>query len=157
MNPFKVVSWGENWAWSLPLIAVTVGIHVVGLGLITNAVDRLLRRLHGHLGFVSNFAIVVSIAAAAAALLHGIEAAIWAFAYLMLEAFPDSKLAMLFSLGAMTTFGNTDASLPSQWRMMGALEALNGMLLFGLTTAFLFAMIQGVRPVGDHGVRRHCS
>jgi hypothetical protein len=32
--------------------------------------------------------------------------------------------------------------------MMGALEALNGMLLFGLTTAFLFAMIQGHRQVG---------
>jgi hypothetical protein len=30
--------------------------------------------------------------------------------------------------------------------MMGALEALNGMLLFGLTTAFLFAMIQEVWP-----------
>jgi hypothetical protein len=32
--------------------------------------------------------------------------------------------------------------------MMGALEALNGMLLFGLTTAFLFAMIQRVWPAG---------
>ena len=32
---------------------------------------------------------------------------------------------------------------------MGALEALNGMMLFGLTTAFLFAMIQQVWPVGS--------
>ena len=32
---------------------------------------------------------------------------------------------------------------------MGALEALNGMLLFGLTTAFLFAMIQRVWPLGS--------
>ena len=32
---------------------------------------------------------------------------------------------------------------------MGALEALNGMLLFGLTTAFLFAMIQRVWPIGS--------
>jgi hypothetical protein len=33
----------------------------------------------------------------------------------------------------------------------GALEALNGMLLFGLTTAFLFAMIQKVWPLGSRG------
>ena len=37
---------------------------------------------------------------------------------------------------------------------MGALEALNGMLLFGLTTAFLFAMIQKVWPLGSRGRHR---
>jgi hypothetical protein len=38
--------------------------------------------------------------------------------------------------------------------MMGALEALNGMLLFGLTTAFLFKMIQEAWPLGTR-IRRH--
>jgi hypothetical protein len=37
---------------------------------------------------------------------------------------------------------------------MGALEALNGMLLFGMTTAFLFAMIQKVWPLGSRGPHR---
>jgi hypothetical protein len=41
--------------------------------------------------------------------------------------------------------------LEKQWRLMGALEALNGTLLFGLTTAFLFAMIQKVWPLGGGG------
>jgi hypothetical protein len=44
----------------------------------------------------------------------------------------------------MTTYGHENVSLEQHWQMMGALEALNGMLLFGLTTAFLFAMIQEV-------------
>jgi hypothetical protein len=44
----------------------------------------------------------------------------------------------------MTTYGHGSASLAQRWQLMGALEALNGMLLFGLTTAFLFAMIQEV-------------
>jgi hypothetical protein len=44
----------------------------------------------------------------------------------------------------MTTYGHESISLERHWQMMGALEALNGMLLFGLTTAFLFAMIQEV-------------
>ena len=39
----------------------------------------------------------------------------------------------------------------------GALEALNGMLLFGLTTAFLFAMIQKVWPLGSRGWHRNAQ
>jgi hypothetical protein len=35
------------------------------------------------------------------------------------------------------------------WQLMGPLEALNGMLLFGLTTAFMFAVIQKVWPLGS--------
>jgi hypothetical protein len=55
---------------------------------------------------------------------------------------------MLYSLSALTTYGHANIFLEDKWQMMGALEALNGMLLFGLTTAFLFAMIQRVWPTG---------
>jgi hypothetical protein len=44
----------------------------------------------------------------------------------------------------MTTFGNTAVNLEDRWKLMGAIEALSGWLLFGLTTAFLFGMIQKV-------------
>ena len=54
----------------------------------------------------------------------------------------------------MTTYGHESVSLEPQWQMMGALEALNGMLLFGLTTAFLFAMIQEVWPLAIRQGRR---
>ena len=56
---------------------------------------------------------------------------------------------MLYSLGALTTYGHANIFLEPQWGMMGALEALNGMLLFGLTTAFMFAMIQRVWPANS--------
>jgi hypothetical protein len=55
---------------------------------------------------------------------------------------------VLYSLGAMTTYGGSGFDLKQHWRLMGALEALNGMLLFGLTTAFLFAMIGKIWPLG---------
>jgi hypothetical protein len=41
----------------------------------------------------------------------------------------------------MTSYGHTNLSLEGHWQFMGALEALNGWLLFGLTTAFLVAVI----------------
>ena len=44
----------------------------------------------------------------------------------------------------MTSYGHANLVLEQHWQLMGALEALNGMLLFGLTTAFLFGIIQQV-------------
>jgi hypothetical protein len=55
---------------------------------------------------------------------------------------PNSKSAMLYSLSALASYGHANVFLTRRWQMLGALESLNGMLLFGLTTAFLFAMIQ---------------
>jgi hypothetical protein len=79
-----------------------------------------------------------------ATVLQGFEASTWAIAYRLLGALPDRKSAMLYSLGAMTTYGNGDLRLEARWRLMGSLEALNGWILFGLTTAFLFTVIQVV-------------
>ena len=81
--------------------------------------------------------------------LHGIEGGIWAAAYRFLNALPDTRSAMLYSLSAITSYGHANLFLKDRWQLMGALEALNGMLLFGLTTAFLFAMIQQVWPLGS--------
>jgi hypothetical protein len=47
----------------------------------------------------------------------------------------------------MTTYGHQPLYLADRWHLIGALEALNGMILFGLTTAFLYSMIREVwRP-----------
>ena len=86
----------------------------------------------------------MAVAVLLATALHSVEGAAWAGAFRLLGAVPDAKSAMLYSLNAMTTYGHESVSLEPHWQMMGALEALNGMLLFGLTTAFLFAMIQEV-------------
>jgi hypothetical protein len=53
---------------------------------------------------------------------------------------------MLYSLGAMTTYGHANVSLAPHWQMMGTLEALNGWILFGLTAAFLFTVMQKALP-----------
>ena len=55
------------------------------------------------------------------------------------------------------SYGHATLFLEEQWQLMGALEALNGMLLFGLTTAFLFAMIQKVWPLGSRGRHREAE
>ena len=64
---------------------------------------------------------------------------------------------MLYSLSAMMTYGHANLNLKDHWQLIGALEALNGMLLFGLTTAFLFAMIQRIWPLGSRERHREPS
>ena len=79
-------------------------------------------------------------------LLHAFEGCIWAAAYRLLGALHDNRSAMLYSLGALTTYGHASINLESRWQLMGVLEALNGLILFGLTTAFLFTVMQKAWP-----------
>jgi len=151
MNAVEAGGWSANWAWSLPLIVLSVVIHVIGLGLMNEGVVRILSGAMEHRHFILKFAGIMGVTVLVATVLHGTEAAIWAVSYWLLGALPDPKLAMLYSLSAMTSYGHASLFLEAQWQLMGALEALNGMLLFGLTTAFLFAMIQKVWPLGSRG------
>ena len=155
MSSLDVGTWSGDWAWSLPLIAITVVIHVFGLALIMDEVGYFLSRIADRRRFAPIFALVMSVTITLATLLHAIEGAVWAGAYRLLGAMPDNRSAMLYSLGAMTTYGHENLALPHQWQLMGTLEALDGMLLFGLTTAFLFAMIRRVWPIGVTGRGRH--
>ncbi len=142
-------SWGIDWAWGLPLIVLAVVIHVLGLGLIGQKIDgstsRMSERRHPTVSFVA----VVGTATLLATCLHAVETAIWAVAYRLLDALPDERSAMLYSLSAITSYGHASLELKEHWQLLGALEALNGWLLFGLTTAFLFGMIEKVRSVGS--------
>lgn len=141
------LSWNASWAWSLPLIVMNVTFHVIGLGFINAKVVQVLAAVKDNRHFVYVFALVMGITTVLATLLHAIEAGIWAAAYRALGALPDGKSAILYSLSAISAYGHAELYLADHWRLMGALEALNGMMLFGLTTAFLYGMIQRVWPV----------
>ena len=154
MNAVDVGAWNANWAWSLPLIVLNVVIHVIGLAFISKSVVPVLSGAMKRHPFMPTFAVLVGVTTLLATTLHGIEAGSWATAYRLLGALPDIKSAMLYSLSAITSYGHANLFLEEQWHLMGALEALNGMLLFGLTTAFLFAMIQKVWPLGRRGWHR---
>src|ERR1700730_7529454 len=81
------------------------------------------------------------------AVLHGIKARMWAAGYLWLRALDSLEHAILYSLDSMTTRGASGLMLEPHWQMMGALEAADGMLLFGISTAYIFAVMQVTRPI----------
>lgn len=141
MKPEDLPAWGMDWAWGLPLIIVTIIFHAYGLGLVNRDVSlRLQQSVESRFAAVSIF--VIGGTALAATMLHGFEAFGWALAYRVLDSKMDFKSAMLYSMSALTSYGHANLTLEPRWQMMGALEALNGWIVFGITTAFIFAVIQ---------------
>jgi hypothetical protein len=147
-------TWEIDWLWGLPLIVLSVVIHVVGLMLIFREAVKIMSIAVIRRRFLPMFILVMGAVALLATVLHGLEGMVWAVAYRLLDALPDGKSAMLYSLSAMTSYGHANLFLKDQWQLMGALEALNGTLLFGLSTAFLFAMIREVWDIERKERRR---
>jgi hypothetical protein len=69
------------------------------------------------------------------------EIALWAFALDVSGAAPNLSAAIYSSAGSYTTAGS-DIVLPAQWKLLGPFEAVAGMLMFGVSTALIFAVIQ---------------
>lgn len=139
-------AWSNNWAWGVPIIVLTVLAHSFGLVVIrASVVDRLARDLSRRRSVVE-FAAIVAVTVLLLTILHAIEAVVWAIAYVAIGARPAFPSAILYSLSAITSYGHATVFLSAQWRLMGALEALNGMMLFGLTTAFRFSVLQSYWP-----------
>ena len=74
-------------------------------------------------------------------LLHLIEISAWAVLYVWRDALPDLATAMYFSAVTYTTTGYGDVVLPENWRLIGAVEALTGILMCGWSTGFFFAAV----------------
>jgi hypothetical protein len=134
-----------------------IALHAMGVVIMALAGMRIRLRLENwNLRSRHAIAVVIGMIGAVGlllAVLHGLEAAIWAVAYLWLGALDAPLDAMLFSVDSMTTRGAFGLVLPPHWQMMGALEAVDGMLLFGISTAYILAVMQLYWPMLSKQVR----
>ena len=72
---------------------------------------------------------------------HLIEIALWAMVFLICGEFPEFGTAYYHSAVNYTTLGYGDLIMTPSWRLLGPLEAADGMLMFGVSTAMIFAVI----------------
>jgi hypothetical protein len=73
--------------------------------------------------------------------LHLIEITVWALFYVWKDAMADVQSALYFSAVTYTTTGYGDVVLPQEWRLLGAIEALTGILMCGWSTGFFFVVV----------------
>jgi voltage-gated potassium channel Kch len=121
-------------AWCL--LALCVAIHAAGL---TVALPWL-RRERSRSGFWRSTALFVRIAAWMI-VLHVAEVSVWAVVYHWGDAIRGLPSALYFSAVTYTTTGYGDLVLPEEWRLVGAVEALTGILMCGWSTGFFFATV----------------
>jgi hypothetical protein len=112
------VSWRADWAWGLPLIVLTVVIHVLTLGLIDQRGVKVFSRNAERRNPLLEFVAVMGTTTMCATTLHAFEAGIWAVSYRVLGALPDFKSAMLYSINAITSYGHENLVLQSHWQLL---------------------------------------
>lgn len=77
-------------------------------------------------------------------LLHVAEIAAWALFYWWQTCLPDAESSFYFPGVTYTAVGYGDLVLPKEWRLLGAVQGLTGILMCGLSTGFFFAVVNGM-------------
>ena len=127
------------------LLAVCVAIHAGGMSAALRWIPRDRDR---YARFWSRTRLFIMVAAWII-LLHLLEITAWAVFFLWKEAMPDLSSALYFSAVTYTTTGYGDLVLPQEWRLLGGVEALTGILMCGWSTGVSFAVLSRMlRQVG---------
>ena len=135
---------------ALTLMSLCVAIHAAG---VSWALEQLRRRPRRVPRFWTSTRLFVFLAAWIV-LLHLTEISVWALYYLWRDAMPDLPSALYFSAVTYTTTGYGDLVLVEGWRLLGAVEALTGILMCGWSTGFFFATVNRLYEVAPEFAER---
>lgn len=125
------------------LIGICVVIHSSGIVAIGVAMVRRREAMERCAGTARSALVLITVFASLM-LLHLAENVVWAAAFYWRGLFQNYETSLYFSLGTYTTIGYGDVVLPEKWRLLGALEGISGVLLCGLSTAFLFSVMNAL-------------
>lgn len=128
---------------STVMVFTTVIIHGLGLAWLGRALrgEAQVERMH-HLPALSirtlffTLLLVVAIFA-----LHGVEIWLYAALYLVIGAIPNLETAVYYSTISYAAIGYDDSYINPAWRLVAAIEGINGFLLLGWSTAFFVALV----------------
>ncbi|MBB3991259.1 ion channel [Croceicoccus naphthovorans] len=129
--------------WATAMIMLCVTVHGLGLALLTHFIHPAESSQRAtHLPPVSVRGILMTLAIVYALfILHGIE--IWLFAafFRIVDALPTLETAVYYSVISYGAIGYDDVAMTKEWRMVGALEGICGIILLGWSTAYFVQML----------------
>ena len=124
------------------MVIVMAAIHLLGLAILTRVLrshSRMMRRMKllpltvlmiGSIGIIA---------------IHTLEIWLWALIYLELGTFSSFEDALYFSTVTYASIGYGDLLLPHQWRIFGAIEGAAGIIMLGVSTAYLVSLLTRVK------------
>ena len=125
------------------IVAVCLIVHIAGILLMA---EWLLRR-RGYLEQSArrhHFALLIVTLFAGIVILHVAQTSLWAAFYYAQGLFSDFETSLYFSMVSFTTIGYGDVLLPRTWRLLGVIEGFSGVVLCGVSTGFIFAVINAM-------------
>ena len=134
------------------MLVGTLFCYALASALMVRLVARALSGENADPGFWKTVAIMTIVTLITAAT-HLIEIAFWAMVLLLCGETATFETAFYVSAQNYTALGYGDIAPPERWRLLGPLEAINGLLLFGLSTAVLFAVLN--RLMAHHFRHQH--
>lgn len=111
-------------------------VTVVVIRVARAAVQR--KTLHPWLGLAS----VMVASALVLIVAHTLEVFVWSRAYMLVDAVAEGTDAFDFAFVNYTTLGYGDVTPEKGWRLLGPIAAMNGVLMFGWSTAVLFEVLR---------------
>ena len=140
------------------MVVLVVIFHLIGLAFLLRAmrshskVFRTVRILPLTLLLTVTLGIIV---------LHTVEIWLYAGLYLYLDAFSTLEQSLYFSTVTYSSLGYGDLLLPPEWRLLGSIECPVGIILLGMSTAFIISVLTRFRLFGhdwlsgdEHGHER---
>jgi len=104
--------------------------------------------LHPSLLLVGTMIAVVSVLMGA----HIVEVVVWSMTYALVDAAPAGSNLLYFAFVNYTTLGYGDIVPVAEWQLLGPITAMNGVLLFGWSTAVIFEVLRRTMILGFDGV-----
>lgn len=134
----------SNLALASVMVALTVTLHFFGLVGLMRLLQWRGGRLRPHRSLLGQGALILFVVFGLFAI-HTVE--VWAYAvvFWLLGALQGFEAALYFSTVNFASLGYGDIVLGPRWRLFGAIEAANGVILFAWSTAFLLSVTARLR------------
>lgn len=125
---------------ALIIFTCTVFVHALPIGATVTIARREKKLGKAGATFWSDF-VIVALIILFSLVAHLIEIALWAAVFMLCGEFHEFGIAYYHSAVNYTTLGYGDLIMSPKWRLLGPLEAANGILMFGVSTAMIFTLI----------------
>ncbi len=127
------------------MVVITVLIHGAGITGLARGLQIDTKAAEEHHHFSVKRAFLILIIVLALFTLHGIEIWLYAALYLIIDAVKTLEAAVYYSTITYASIGFGDSEMARPWRLVGAIEGINGVILLGWSTAFFVTVVARLR------------
>ncbi len=123
------------------MVVATILIHGAGITALARGMQLEMDAAEAHHHFSLKRASAILVIVIALFTLHGVEIWLYAAVYLVIGAVQNLEAAVYYSTITYASIGFGDSEMAPQWRLVGAIEGINGVLLLGWSTAFFVTVV----------------